>query len=322
MKRMQFTIVGLLFVGVLLSACGDALPAATPVPAATPTTVVKAQPTDTSEPPATEVGQEPTPRPEATSTTAVEPTMAQDTGGITYDEIQEQHEKLTDAQWPAYEATLVGQPYTDQGVIYDVQKETFVINNPRIQLDLNRDKDSEFIETYEVIAFISPEGADKLNKQQPVKVSGTIEKLECIVYCKPQLKDATYELMGDTLPEKQYPKVDNLEFPTLAEKRKELTELQWDLYVASIKGAKMSGDGFVYDVTKSFRNDNFDLKVGFEDPGEAFATYDVVFEIPAEGAAEISKGDQVAFEGMVKEIEYCIIETCNVVLENGTYTKK
>ena len=333
MRRAAFASLGLTLLALISAGCGDTSPPAArmPIPVVTPLR----EPTDEPAPPAptdtvveataTTEAAASTPAAQETEAPTAEATAGTDGGGdgITYEEINEQHAKLTSAQWRAYVASLIGQPYADEGEVYNVRKEMYVIDNPRIEIQVDRDTGEEVVEVDEVSAFIDPNpDAARINKKQPIRVAGTIEAIECMVYCHPYLKDATYEIVGDLLPEKLPPKVDVFDYIFIQAKRRELTDLQWELYVEWVTGTKMTGEGYVYDVANRFIDENFDLQIGFEKPDAGYAPYNVTFEIPVDGADTLSKGDAVTFEGIIKEVEFCIIETCSVVLEQATYTKK
>lgn len=336
-KRMKALSLGLLVSYLGLAACGGAVPTPTQVVQTTVSDVVEptitshvATPTEIVERPSATVAETEPTATNAAPTAAVMPessvTAQPETGkgDVTVQEIKNQREKLTEAQWPSYEKSIIGKSLSASGYVYDVQNEPLAFSDARTQLDISFDDSTKSLQSRALVAFINSQDADTLSKDQALDVTGTIEKLDCIMtYCTVYLANGQYVLTGDILPTPEYPKLSNFNFDLVKEMRTKLTELQWDHYAESAIGAKMTGSGYVYDVTKSYLTDNsYDLKIGPKKPDEPLATYDVEFEIPEEGAATLNKGQEIEYSGNVKSFDFCIFTSCNVTLENGTYTAK
>ena len=327
MKLRAIAISGVLVL-VLAGCGGTSEPAATPIQI-TATITVEAPPEPTS---TTRANLEPTVaqevRPTNTVASVVEPAnttapqaetpAAQGGEVVTYQEIADQRKTLTEAQWPAYEKELIGKRIEGaKGYVHQVDEE-LMGDRPALRVDL--DKPSGVLDAYELEVIIPETDATKLNKAQPVTVSGTIDDLECFMtYCNVKLVDGSFTAEG-TLTEPVFEKQTEVTHEQINQKRKEITYAQWDLYMASIRGASITGSGYVEDVRKGFLNDDFEVQIDLQPPAEAISSYEIKVPVATDDAAKFSKDQEVSFSGTIQETE-CFLDYCTVTVE-GTVTAR
>lgn len=114
--------------------------------------------------------------------------------------------------------------------------------------------------------------------------------------------------------------------PSLEEllaQKKNLTDVQWDAYAASLKGASITDwSGTVSDVAQKPQvGDVSVLTVKLARPVGGVAVFDLLLDISAAGSASINKGQAVMVSGTISSVE-CFSNYCPIQLENARYKVK
>lgn len=100
--------------------------------------------------------------------------------------------------------------------------------------------------------------------------------------------------------------VSDLEFATIRQTRKDAIRLaDWQKeYRDKWIGLRVRWTGYVVHVVEPEKADEQpELRIGMDPPGQLFRNYDVSFRIPREMSSQFKKDQQITFEGDIQSIE-------------------
>lgn len=92
------------------------------------------------------------------------------------------------------------------------------------------------------------------------------------------------------------------------------TDVQWDVYSASLKGKfVINWTGWVDDVSEKMFVGGYQMLIDMDSPSELFSLYDVTFDISNSQALKFSKNSQIIFSGKIKRA-YKMLGTLTIEL--------
>ena len=136
---------------------------------------------------ASQVGEGGEPAPPTATPTPIPPAPP-------FEEMRDNGEEMTEAQWKAYSDSLKGLAVTDwEGWVSNVDKEVL---GSKYQLFVDLDSPDELFSTYDVYFYIPESDALKYSREQRVRFSGVIDHVTLMLTAVSiELADATVQII-------------------------------------------------------------------------------------------------------------------------------
>lgn len=107
-----------------------------------------------------------------------------------------------------------------------------------------------------------------------------------------------------------------LSFETIRQNMETMTDIAWDDYTASLKGEKVTWEGWVSDVKKQWFG-GYKLLIDMDKPGTVSVQDVYIHDLSKEFAAKWSKDEGIRFTGTIKSVN-SVLGSCAVTIELGT----
>lgn len=249
-------------------------------------------------------------------------TTSQDSTKSQFDAICKTDPSWTEAQTEQHLAGFAGQPISDWGGwVYEVrgsdgQYTVLVAMSPPGGLLWTRNIE---------ISGVPTEIALVLQKEQPIRFSGTIARIDRFfgANCNPLIvRDATFAGIdaASASPAVGEPTAMEATFANICETDPAWTEIQTESYLAGFAGREITDwDGWVYEVREF--NGQYDLLVAMDSPGGFAWARDVeISGIPAQMALALQKEQPIRFSGNIARVDRAFGTNCNpIVVQDATF---